>query len=368
MKIAVSADCFSAFTSGFPVRGMTLALIKNYPMVNFVLWYTKRDWPERLSEFYQEINHLPNVDVRYFKDRRRIIALKRMFCLKYVSLDDDTDCFLNPGHPEYICNFKGLQICSLADLSTIKGLSTSKHALFFKYWNRFKFRVVLPKISHIVTISNYTQSDLLKYFPELNSTTKRIYNGISSFWFDDIFQEVDLSRWGVCGRYFIWWGLVSRRKNIGTLIRAYKQAKLELPELPNLLIVGGIKDYMSDIRSQFDNNVFNIPFQSDYKLKYLVRNSEGLIFPSLYEGFGLPVIEAFSQGIPVACSNVTSLPEISNELSILFDPNDTNAIKKAIFKLYHNTTPSGMLKNYARQFSYDKAAEQYMSLIVNSLK
>ena len=177
MKIAISADCFSAYTSGFPVRGMTLALIKGNPDVSFVLLYTKRNHPEALTYFYDEINSLPNVEVRYFKDGRRSIALKRMLNCRYVKIDD-CDCFFNPGHIEYIRGFKGIQICSLADLSTLKGLSTYRYATFYKHWNRAYYKHTLPKLTRIVTISNYTRNDLLNLYPELADKTQCIYNGI----------------------------------------------------------------------------------------------------------------------------------------------------------------------------------------------
>lgn len=120
---------------------------------------------------------------------------------------------------------------------------------------------------------------------------------------------------------------------------------------------------MADIIKEFDDNVVNIPFQDNYTLKSLVRNSCGLIFPSLYEGFGLPVIEAFSQGIGVACSDITSLPEIANGKAILFNPNDLADMERAIEALYLTKVNSCDLKDYAAKFSYERAADEYMNLI-----
>lgn len=362
MKVAISADCFSAYTSGFPVRGMTLALIKGNPDVSFVLLYTKRSHSDALKYFYDEINSLPNVEVRYFKDGRRCIALKRMFTCHYVTIDD-CDCFLNPGNIEYIRYFKGTQICSLADLSTIKGLSTGKYATFYKYWNRLHYKIVLPKLTRIVTISNYTRKDLLDFYPGLADKTLCIYNGIDSFWLDDTVNDVDYKALSIDAPYFVWWGLMSRRKNIYNLVTAYKRAKAQLPSLPKLLLVGKVAEHMAALTNEFDTNVINIPFQDNYTIKSIVRNSRGLIFPSFYEGFGLPVIEAFSQGVGVACSNVTSLPEIADGRAILFNPNDVADMERAIIDLHHAELDRDGLKNYASQFSYERAAEEYMKLI-----
>lgn len=370
MKIAISADCFSAFTSGFPVRGMTLALIKGNPDVRFVLLYTRRAVPASLSRFYEEINSLPNVEVRYFKGGRRSIALKRMFNLKYVELEADCDCYLDPGRVGYLRGFKGPQIGSLADLSTLKGLSTNKYALFYKYWNRCTFKYFLPKITKIVTISEYTRNDLLGYYPALKDQTLCIYNGIDTFWFDNRTDKVVYKK--LVGEenasYFIWWGLISRRKNIVRLTAAYRRAKARRPDLPKLLLVGSVAEYMEEITKEFGGDIIHIPFQENYTLKSLVRNSRGLLFPSLYEGFGLPVIEAFSQGVNVACSNVTSLPEVADGKAILFDPQDDASIEQAIIDLSDKEADGQELVVYASNFSYARAAEQYMDLIKELVK
>ena len=89
MKIAVSADCFASFTSGFPVRGMMLELIKLNPEIQFQLYYTLRPWPENLADFYDEINSQPNVEVRYFKDSRKVIALKRLLGFVFLGMNQN---------------------------------------------------------------------------------------------------------------------------------------------------------------------------------------------------------------------------------------------------------------------------------------
>lgn len=205
-------------------------------------------------------------------------------------------------------------------------------------------------------------------YSNLENKTVCIYNGIDSFWFDNTFSDVNYKKMGIDAPYFIWWGLISRRKNIYNLIAAYKKAKIQVPNLPKLLLVGKVSEYMSNITKEFNVDVINIPFQDNYTLKTLVKNSSGLIFPSFYEGFGLPVIEAFSQGINVACSNVTSLPEVANGRAILFDPNNVSEIQQSIVSLYHKKSEKVQLKKYAINFSYESAAKEYMKLIKKLIK
>lgn len=368
MKIVVSADCFAAFTSGFPVRGMMLELIRQNPDVNFLLYYTKREWPIALSDFYEEINSMQNVEIRYFKDSRIVIAIKRMLGFKYVEFDCDTDLFMNPGNPEYIRGYKGPSICSLADLSTIKGISTNKYALFFKYWTRIRWKMILPKITTIVTISDFTRKDLITFFPEVSGHTITIHNGINEHWFQNSEQFNVANRFGLDSPYFIWWGFISRRKNIDRLIVAYKKAKQRKANIPKLLLVGKIADHMKNLPNEFTSDIINIPFQDDNTLRALVNGSEGLIFPSLYEGFGLPIIEAFSQGVNVACSNVTSLPEVSGGNALLFNPESIESICNAILELSKNHYDKDELICYAKRYTYANAARKYMELIKSIVK
>lgn len=364
MKIAVSADCFASFTSGFPVRGMMLALIKRNRDIRFQLYYTKRDWPEELEEFYTTINALPNVEVRFFKGGRKVIAIKRLLGLKYVDFDEDVDLFFSPGNPEYIRGYIGLSLCSLADLSTIKGISSNKYAFFFKHWVRMQWKRTLPWTTRIVTISEFTRNDVMEFFPEVKDSLVTIHNGIDSHWFStEKLKNNVASTFGIDGEYFIWWGLISRRKNIDALVKAYKSAKSEKPELPKLLLVGKVAEHMEYLRNEFDSNIVNIGFQDSVTLRALVAQSRGLVFPSLYEGFGLPVVEAFSQGVNVACSNITSLPEVAGGNAILFDPESVESISQALKALAVRPADRDGLKEYAGSFSYSKAAEEYTKLI-----
>jgi hypothetical protein len=103
------------------------------------------------------------------------------------------------------------------------------------------------------------------------------------------------------------------------------------------------------------------------ELLALVTNSAGMIFPSLYEGFGLPVIEAMATGIPIACSNVTSLPEVAGDAAILFDPRIPEEIARAMISLAHDKELCARLvqagKTQAASFSDStRMAEQYWEL------
>jgi Glycosyl transferases group 1 len=108
-------------------------------------------------------------------------------------------------------------------------------------------------------------------------------------------------------------------------------------------------------------------YLANAELLALITNSAGVIFPSLYEGFGLPVIEAMATGVPVACSNVTSLPEVAGDAAILFDPRIPDDIARAMIALAHDKDLAARLVRAgdlrAAQFSDSKLmAEQYWEI------
>lgn len=371
MKIAISGDAFEVFTSGFPVRGMFIELLKLRRKDTFVVYYSRKCNNEFLSSYYKTIESFPNVRVRYLRDCHKVIVLKRMLGLPYIKFDKDVDCFINPGAVEYMRNYKGAQISVLTDLSTLHGYSTHKYAWFFKYWNKYYYKWAIPRLYLLNVISHFTKKDLLSVYSTLNeSSINVIYNGIDDFWFDDYYAFSDLPSGLKNEKYFIWWGCVSRRKNIENLYRAYKLQKQKNPNLPKLLLIGNWLSYMNPVKELImkDNNIIILPFQSNYVLKTLVKNSSGLVFPSYYEGYGLPVIEAFSQGVPVACSNVTSLPEIANNHAILFNPHDISDMASAMQLLYSKQRyDADSLKSYASKYTYYNMAKCY-SLILDGIK
>ena len=199
-----------------------------------------------------------------------------------------------------------------------------------------------------------------------------IYNGIDLKWLDYKFVDNTLTE-----TYWIWWGNFSPRKNLINTLIAYNQFLDEniklISKIPDFLLIGDDNKYFYKIKKLIDNSEMltkKVFFKKSLPIEKLiieVANSKGLIFPSLYEGFGLPVIESFSQGVPVLTSNKTSLPEISNGKAILVDPDDISMIKKGLYSLnsFVGKDKSKDLKKWASNFTYHKAALEYSNLIDN---
>ena len=371
MKIAVSADCLHVFTSGYPVRGMMLELIRKRKEDRFVLFYVKRDINPELRPFFEEINRLPNVEVRVLPWNRKLIGLLKLLGRSdFLHLDESFDLFMNPGNQETVTDFRGKQLFCVPDLAVVKGLvSTGYDNPLFIYLYKRTLQKQLSKVDRVVSISEYTKQDMITTYPKIGIAEKTdvVYNGIDNFWFTDEYVSNEITDRFKQMSYFIWWGQISGRKNLRRLIAAYKELVREDRITTKLLLVGNIVPKEQSITDEFNEHVLHLPFQDELTLKTLVCSAKGLLFPSLYEGFGLPVIEAYSQGIPAVYSNVTSLPEIGNGYGIPIDPEDISEMKKAILTLDRLTYDSGQLKSYAEQYRYSVAANAY-SRIIDSLK
>jgi glycosyltransferase involved in cell wall biosynthesis len=213
-------------------------------------------------------------------------------------------------------------------------------------------RYLCRKADHIVTVSEYSKRDIMKFFdlPEdrITNTYQCVHlpEALSSRPEAEVVDEI-ANAFGVGFReYFLFVGAIEPKKNLSRLIDAYAASGTRHP----LLIVGGLGwKYDLDLE-KIDDDRFSYyrqdqdqlrPERRVRRLSYLplpqlislVRGARAVLYPSLYEGFGLPVLEAMLLGTPVLTSNITSLPEIAGDAALLVDPLDVDAIAKAIRRL-----------------------------------
>jgi glycosyltransferase involved in cell wall biosynthesis len=223
---------------------------------------------------------------------------------------------------------------------------------------RYHYRLIracIEQADHICTVSEATRKDVLDMFPTLDERritntyqTARIVEDDGRGTADDLAARLK-GLFGLdAGRYFLYFGAIEPKKNLGRLLEAYMGATLDSP----LVIVGG-RSWMADNELRLLRGKDGAKLAPDVGLGYggalsrvrefgylpaellglLVRGARAVVFPSLYEGFGLPVLEAMAEGVPVLTSNLSSLPEIAGDAALLVDPYDVRAIATALQQL-----------------------------------
>ncbi len=242
--------------------------------------------------------------------------------------------------------------------------SSLRAQLLFRWMTRF----ALYTAKHVITISQATQQDLLKYFsipPEKTTITPLAADPQFEPQTEKAIHHVR-QRYQLPAKFLLYLGSNKPHKNLVTLVHAYAQLQEMNP--PPLVIAGAwIPDYPqarqhADKLGLDETQVYWLGRIAAEDLPALYAAATLFVFPSLYEGFGLPVIEAMACGTPVACSNVSSLPEVVGEAAHLFNPYEASSITASIKKLLHQEISRENLEHIslaqAASFSWQRTATQ----------
>lgn len=236
--------------------------------------------------------------------------------------------------------------------------------------------VLASKASRIITVSESTKTDLLRFFPQVSeSDVAVIHHGVDTDFFSTQPAAEDaeiLSRHGLApGSYVLYVGAIQPRKNLVRLVGAFERAKREYPEMK--LVIVGEKAWLSDPivgrmeGSPYARDIVRVGQAPMRELPAWFRNARVFAFPSLYEGFGLPVLEAFAAGTPVLTSDVSSLPEVGADAALYADPYREEDIAEKLSTLWSDNalrrdlTEKG--KARVKEFTWDRCAERTLEHI-----
>jgi glycosyltransferase involved in cell wall biosynthesis len=248
--------------------------------------------------------------------------------------------------------------------------------LYLDLSTRWSVRVA----AHIIADSQATKDDLMRHYGTLPEKITVVYPGR-----DESLRRVDdpaaieavKRRYSITGEYLIYIGTLQPRKNLIRLVRAF--SNLKPPEegdsqVSNLkLVLAGGKGWLYDDifvearRLGLEGRVLFPGRVTEEDKATLLSGAMALVFSSLYEGFGLPVIEAMQCGTPVICSNTSSLPEVVGDAALLVDPFDVGALTQAMARLIGDAnlrqtlTARGYVQ--AQKFSWQACASRVLSIL-----
>jgi len=256
--------------------------------------------------------------------------------------------------------------------------------LQFPEWHQFVSRklqqLFLPRIlkraDHIITNSVFTAQDVIEYFPFTANKTSGILLGKEDF-FQPKNNPAILAKHNITAPYLLHTGTIEPRKNLSFLVQAFEKIKQTRNTNLQLVLVGKL-GWKNEALVQL---IQASPFQKDIKLLGYVERAElpalytdATIFtyPSHFEGFGLPVLEAMSCGTPTLVSNVSSLPEIIGDAGLTFQPNNQADFVKKVNQLLDSKTLRDSLSKkalvQAAKFNWEKTARATLLVFENLMK
>jgi len=290
-------------------------------------------------------------------------------CLKY---NIDIVHSLHYSFPLFCFGIK--KIITIHDLTFF--IYPKLHTFIKRYYFRI-FTILAAKYGNtLICVSESTKKDLLKYIPivKANITVVPLATepslNISQSEIDDLKRL-----YGIKKEYVLFIGTLEPRKNICNLIRAFGSTKIVL-ENYQLVIVGKKGWYYKDIfetilEMHIEQSVILTGFVSTKEKYTILSGASAFVYPSIYEGFGIPVLEAITYGIPVVTSNTSSLPDVAGDAAILIDPSNVQDISQSLKLVLFNENVRSKLKYNsmlrAQNFSWQKTAFQTY-LIYNSSK
>jgi len=217
-------------------------------------------------------------------------------------------------------------------------LDYNKISLIKKMYAKFMISAAVRKSNKVITDSNFSKTEINKYIKTNNKEIKIVYCGIEGEQIaaslnSDILDSIK-NKYRLPQKYFLYVGSIKRHKNLLAALKAFNLFNKKYSDF-HLVIIGlKYSEFLSEPEFEgLRENVFVPGFIPDDDLPGIYANALSLVFPSYYEGFGLPPLEAMSCGCPVISSNASSLPEVCADAALYFNPNNVDEIVTAMQRI-----------------------------------
>jgi len=264
---------------------------------------------------------------------------------------------------------------------------TTVHDLGFKHYPRlypkhelwyhnFSMDRAINKATHIIAISEATKRDILKFYPNARpSQITVIHHGFNRDKYRPLRandKEIYRAKYG---KYILFVGRLEEKKNIMGIIRAYALLRKERGIEHKLVLAGRprygfdkVEQEIAKLPQPVRDNIIITGYVDDGKLPILLREADLFLFPTFFEGFGLPILEAFASGVPVVASNTTSIPEVAGNAALLVNPRKPLEIASGCSRIINKPDMRQRLirmgLSRARQFTWEKSGRETLKVLL----
>ena len=289
----------------------------------------------------------------------------------FTTYEKQLDFFFAPDH--HIPHLKHVPV-----IATVMDIIPFVHPQWvskrLRTFKNFAFKKSILSAKHIITISEFSKNDMIQHFniPENNISVVPL--GVDKKYFYRIpkkEKQTTLDKYRIDKNFFLFIGTLQPRKNIIRIIEAYEQLPFEIKDKNALIIVGQNgweTDELLKKITHLENSGYGkwLDYVEDTEVLSLLQSSIGLVYPSLYEGFGLPIIEAFASQCPVISSNTTSIPEVAGDAAFLVNPLSVEEISNAMkllatdIRLRETLIEKGIER--VKQFTWEKSIQKHIEI------
>jgi glycosyltransferase involved in cell wall biosynthesis len=365
MRIGVDAHAAERDGSGncTYIRNLLKELCKIDNQNEYVLYVTDKRHP-----FYQDFLPFEHVKIKPIPVKNPFIRIP--FCLAWKTLKDSLDIL----HVQYIAPpfHRGKLVATIHDLGFLY------YPEFFSKFEVFRSKILIrstaKRSDKIITGSDFSKNDIVQSYGINPSKIEVVPLGVSPAFKPETnitkVQEIS-EKYRIQRPYILCVGRLNPRKNLMTLVEAFVMLKRE-KSIPHKLIIAGKEDYdtqniiQSIKTSKCSKDILFIGFVADQDLPFIYKGADVFLYPSLFEGVGLPVLEAMSCGVPVIVSNSSSLIEIAGDAGVLVNPLDPREIGNAIFRVISNQDlrKEYVLRGFSRvkKYSWLSTAQQTLTV------
>ncbi len=296
--------------------------------------------------------------------------LRQIFSIPRAVAKEKVDIVFEPAHfgpfnlPKHI-----KRVTVIHDLTPI--MFPEFHGSMSHWVQKLSLPRILRKADLVITVSESTRRDLIRLYPYTKDKSKTVLVGK-----DETFgprKDINvLNKYNIQKPYFLTVSTLEPRKNIGLLVDAYHRFRAETGAEVQLVLAGkkgwNIDDLLQKIeQSPYREDIILTGFTEREEMPVLYTMCLGFVYPSWYEGFGSPVVEALSCGAVIAISNSSSLPEVGGDAALYFDPNSVSELTAHLKEIYSNEAlreeRSKLSLERAKLFSWEKAGRETKILL-----
>lgn len=367
MKIGIITDSLDDNAAGIGVY--IKELLNNLKKIDHQNTYVLIHHTNTDNQIYRENEHLliPFKSIIFKREIRKIIELPR------ILEKNNFDIVHEPTQiGPFFFKSKFTKVVTILDLTTLKYPKTHKKINYIRQY--FGMPIILKNVDKVIVPSRNTKKDLIERFKVSDDKVEVIYMAISGK-FKVLNKGAALNKikqkYNLPSKFILNVSTLEPRKNIPTLVRAYHKLKKNYNLEHRLVIVGGLgwkyaKIFNTIRKLDLDRDVIFTGYVPDNELLGFYNTSSLFVYPSIYEGFGLPPLEAMACGTPVITSNTSSLPEVVGDAGITVSPYDIEELAKTIYqvltdeKLKQDMIEKGLKR--AKMFSWKKTAQETLKV------